>query len=120
MDRLPRVLQNEIWEYVRGDRTFWKTKHKLVIDHIQKLISKKQYMDNTEESEAWVNRGLICWVAYEHGEIEHADHIHVKHMLYLWAHLQCESVKFRRKHIKNPKFHAEDLSFLTQKRRGLT
>jgi hypothetical protein len=24
MDQLPRVLQNEIWEYVRGDRTYWK------------------------------------------------------------------------------------------------
>jgi hypothetical protein len=24
MDRLPKVLQNEIWEYVRGDRAHWK------------------------------------------------------------------------------------------------
>jgi hypothetical protein len=24
MDRLPKVLQNEIWEYVRGDRAYWK------------------------------------------------------------------------------------------------
>jgi hypothetical protein len=28
MNRLPRVLQNEIWEYVRGDRAFWKEFHK--------------------------------------------------------------------------------------------
>jgi hypothetical protein len=26
MDRLPVVLQNEIWEYVRGDRAYWKQK----------------------------------------------------------------------------------------------
>jgi hypothetical protein len=24
MNRLPKVLQNEIWEYVRGDRAYWK------------------------------------------------------------------------------------------------
>jgi hypothetical protein len=24
MNRLPQVLQNEIWEYVRGDRAYWK------------------------------------------------------------------------------------------------
>jgi hypothetical protein len=27
MDRLPKVLQNEIWEYVRGDRAYWKSVH---------------------------------------------------------------------------------------------
>jgi hypothetical protein len=26
MDELPAVLQKEIWEYVRGDRSFWKSK----------------------------------------------------------------------------------------------
>jgi hypothetical protein len=24
MNQLPKVLQNEIWEYVRGDRAYWK------------------------------------------------------------------------------------------------
>jgi hypothetical protein len=30
MNRLPSVLKNEIWEYVRGDRTFWK----LCMNHV--------------------------------------------------------------------------------------
>jgi hypothetical protein len=32
MNRLPQVLQNEIWEYVRGDRAFWKTRHQAIIN----------------------------------------------------------------------------------------
>jgi hypothetical protein len=31
MDRLPKVLQNEIWEYVRGDKTFWRQSFKCAI-----------------------------------------------------------------------------------------
>jgi hypothetical protein len=31
MDRLPQVLQNEIWEYIRGDRKFWKDRFKVVV-----------------------------------------------------------------------------------------
>lgn len=32
MNRLPAVLQKEIWQYVRGDRAFWKTQYELVLD----------------------------------------------------------------------------------------
>jgi hypothetical protein len=32
MDRLPQVLQNEIWEYVRGDRAHWKQQHRALIN----------------------------------------------------------------------------------------
>jgi hypothetical protein len=34
MDRLPAVLQREIWEYVRGDRTFWRRQFKQCVDDI--------------------------------------------------------------------------------------
>jgi hypothetical protein len=34
MDRLPRVLQTEIWEYVRGDRAYWKAQHQQTVDHL--------------------------------------------------------------------------------------
>jgi len=32
MNRLPQVLQNEIWEYVRGDRAFWKQIHSKLVN----------------------------------------------------------------------------------------
>jgi hypothetical protein len=31
MDRLPSVLQKEIWEYVRGDRAYWKQQFSNVV-----------------------------------------------------------------------------------------
>jgi hypothetical protein len=34
MQRLPAVLQNEIWTYVRGDRAFWKTQYDQVVIHL--------------------------------------------------------------------------------------
>jgi hypothetical protein len=34
MDRLPKVLQNEIWEYVRGDRAYWKQQFQPVIHNL--------------------------------------------------------------------------------------
>jgi hypothetical protein len=41
MERLPRVLQNEIWEYVRGDRGHWKGLFsQQVIDEIERKNHK--------------------------------------------------------------------------------
>jgi hypothetical protein len=34
MNRLPRVLQNEIWEYVRGDKTFWRRRFNATLDDV--------------------------------------------------------------------------------------
>jgi hypothetical protein len=34
MNELPRVLQNEIWEYVRGDRAFWKKQYASAVEWI--------------------------------------------------------------------------------------
>jgi hypothetical protein len=34
MDQLPAVLQKEIWEYVRGDRAFWKEQFSKVVSGI--------------------------------------------------------------------------------------
>jgi hypothetical protein len=34
MNRLPKVLQTEIWEYVRGDRKFWMTRFKEVMEDL--------------------------------------------------------------------------------------
>src|SRR4051794_21545998 len=31
MDKLPQVLQKEIWEYVRGDREYWRIQYFSVI-----------------------------------------------------------------------------------------
>jgi hypothetical protein len=45
MNRLPKVLQNEIWEYVRGDRAYWKRQFKQtvlkVIIHINQELRKR-------------------------------------------------------------------------------
>jgi hypothetical protein len=44
MNDLPRVLQNEIWEYVRGDRRYWKQKHQeLVTDQMNILIDVAEH-----------------------------------------------------------------------------
>jgi hypothetical protein len=37
MNQLPQVLQKEIWEYVRGDRTFWKQQFQKAADHVECL-----------------------------------------------------------------------------------
>jgi hypothetical protein len=42
MNRLPRVLQNEIWEYVRGDRKFWRNKIENVVDELEAYIDDLQ------------------------------------------------------------------------------
>jgi hypothetical protein len=34
MNNLPSVLQREIWEYVRGDRTFWRRKFQQCLDEL--------------------------------------------------------------------------------------
>jgi hypothetical protein len=34
MNRLPKVLQNEIWEYVRGDRAFFKSQFQIVMTEL--------------------------------------------------------------------------------------
>jgi hypothetical protein len=39
MNGLPRVLQDEIWEHVRGDRAYWRQRHQeLVTDRMNVLI----------------------------------------------------------------------------------
>jgi hypothetical protein len=35
MNRLPAVLQNEIWEYVQGDRTYWKHEFLAVMEELR-------------------------------------------------------------------------------------
>jgi hypothetical protein len=42
MNRLPAVLQKEIWEYVRGDRAFWKTQYQNVINHLLASIDRAE------------------------------------------------------------------------------
>jgi len=37
MDKLPQVLQKEIWEYVRGDRAYWRTQFQKAADHLEDL-----------------------------------------------------------------------------------
>lgn len=45
MNRLPKVLQNEIWEYVHGGRIYWKQQFKQtilkVIPHINQNLRNK-------------------------------------------------------------------------------
>jgi hypothetical protein len=50
MNELPRVLQNEIWEYVRGDRAFWKSQYELVVDQWEHMI---QSVDNAPIKFHW-------------------------------------------------------------------
>jgi hypothetical protein len=115
MDQLPAVLQNEIWEYVRGGRAFWKTKHAMVIDHMQYLIAQKNDIDVNNSSNSWANRNLICHVVNEQdNEVEHSDHLHAKPFLFSFEKLGRGDLDIwaRKEYIKNPKFHAKDLSFL--------
>jgi hypothetical protein len=44
MDRLPRVLQNEIWEYVHGDRPFFKQQFKRTMTEF--LLYVRAYFRN--------------------------------------------------------------------------
>jgi hypothetical protein len=37
MDRLPRVLRNEIFEYVHGDRAHWKNEFRYVLWEVKEL-----------------------------------------------------------------------------------
>jgi hypothetical protein len=39
MDKLPQVLQKEIWEYVRGDREYWKVQYNIVMLELRLDIS---------------------------------------------------------------------------------
>jgi hypothetical protein len=49
MDKLPQVLQKEIWEYVRGDREYWKIQHDIMVLGLR--------CDNHEAAAAfWSNR----------------------------------------------------------------
>jgi hypothetical protein len=53
MNRLPAVLQKEIWEYVHGDRAFWKTQYELVLESLEnacdfrhkRVISRSHYAE---------------------------------------------------------------------------
>jgi hypothetical protein len=38
MNRLPQVLQKEIWEYVQGDRVYWKSCFNRVVNHLEIVI----------------------------------------------------------------------------------
>lgn len=44
MNRLPAVLQKEIWEYVHGDRAFWKTQYEIVLDFMEDLFDRADDM----------------------------------------------------------------------------
>jgi hypothetical protein len=38
MNRLPIVLQKEIWEYVQGDRAYWKSRFQCMVNHLEIII----------------------------------------------------------------------------------
>jgi hypothetical protein len=42
MNKLPSVIQKEIWEYVRGDKTYWKSQLEPVIDQLEAHIDTIQ------------------------------------------------------------------------------
>lgn len=42
MNKLPKVLQNEIWEYVHGDRPFWKKQFEHVRDELNCAIASAE------------------------------------------------------------------------------
>jgi hypothetical protein len=65
MDRLPRVLQNEIWEYVRGDRKFWQHRQfRLVLAELTTRsasvdeLYNEHYDENDNELNAEINEEL--------------------------------------------------------------
>lgn len=60
MNRLPKVLQNEIWEYVHGDRAYWRNEFRHVmlelesripqyhLEELKKLQSAKAFRKHTK------------------------------------------------------------------------
>jgi hypothetical protein len=38
MDQLPKVLQKEIWEFVRGDRAYWKQQFSNVVAKVRSVV----------------------------------------------------------------------------------
>jgi hypothetical protein len=56
MNRLPAVLQREIWEYVRGDRAFWKGQFELVIDGLEWAFAASA---NIFDEKPWENRNFV-------------------------------------------------------------
>jgi hypothetical protein len=47
MNRLPSVLQKEIWEYVRGDRAFWKQQFESCLDGVVNPTNIKRDFEET-------------------------------------------------------------------------
>jgi hypothetical protein len=58
MDQLPQVLQKEIWEYVRGDRAFWKSQYELVVDSLELILDyvENMSMANTTRVNMFMSR----------------------------------------------------------------
>jgi hypothetical protein len=61
MNRLPKVLQTEIWEYVRGDRAFFKSQFQIVMTELslmdpQKHLSRAKMLQDESQfgQEVWV------------------------------------------------------------------
>jgi hypothetical protein len=57
MNRLPKVLQHEIWEYVHGDRAFWKLCHRACLVELANIdgwsgpkVDKHSHRDNNLRS----------------------------------------------------------------------
>lgn len=67
--QLPQVLQNEIWEYVRGDRTYWKQQFKPILKIVkfinQDLIQQCDKFDFDNEIAITIEIGHISVHAKE-------------------------------------------------------
>jgi hypothetical protein len=77
MNRLPKVLQNEIWEYVRGDRKFWQRRQFRLV--LTELIPEKEFFgdDGTDqelksEIEEEQTRGIA---RFQHSRLDRASNL---------------------------------------------
>lgn len=65
MNRLPAVLQKEIWEYVHGDRPFWKQQLNMVMAELSVNFMRwleDQYIGrNCSLKQIIVNRSVHKW-----------------------------------------------------------
>jgi hypothetical protein len=63
MNRLPAVLQKEIWEYVRGDRAYWRTQFTNVMEQLEQIIEliEDEFHDGVNMS-SWQSRtsGIVA------------------------------------------------------------
>ena len=133
MNRLPRVLQKEIFEFTRGDRKHCHDEFKAVVEELEDIVIKREAHRQQSRDQGWKTnwnrRPLICWVGFKGRCREHNDHIHHPEMLYgevidtehgsisKTVDIINSDLEWREENLNDPRYHVEDVSSLFDKSR---